>query len=62
VLEAADLTADAQFTLLAGREPSDSLLGFLRLINLSGAAGALPQAARRVWRRACQHAQHALVQ
>lgn len=37
MLEVEGLTTDAQFTLLANREPSEALLGFLRLLNLSGA-------------------------
>ena len=40
ILEQAGLTTDAQFTLLADREPSEALLGFLRLLNLSGAPPA----------------------
>ncbi|KAK9826401.1 hypothetical protein WJX81_000123 [Elliptochloris bilobata] len=36
ILEQSGLTTDAQFTLLVDREPSEQLLGFLRLLNLSG--------------------------
>ena len=49
VLEVEGLTTDAQFTLLADREPSEALLGFLRLLNLSGAKASRLFSRVSVW-------------